>query len=437
MAATTDGSPVSPVPDRRTHPVRWLVVIVTAAILARLGFVALFPETLTLETSGYDAYAVNLSDGRGYTRFDDRAGDSDLPPLYPFFLAGVYSLFGRGAIPVAMVQTALDGLTIVLIYRIGRRVAGEGVGLLSAAFYGAYPYLLYQNLTVNDTALFILLLAASVWLGYRIYDARGIRWAVALGVVVGVAALTKSLILLLWPLLVLWWLRRLGWRDALHLGLAGGLTTAAVLTPWVIRNSLLDGELVFISTNGGSNLHQGNNPCVVDYLRQGWDAQWVDCLATAPAGLSEPALDRWHREQALAYLWANPEAWPRLFVTKLWALWNPSITPARLPPGAAGSDDPVSLYSTPAFQAARTVHLLYFGPMLVLGAFGIVIAWRDRLPVEPLWAVLAAITIVYVIFHPSTRYRSPADPFLFVFSALAAVRLWGWVQARRRPRGAS
>jgi hypothetical protein len=270
-----------------------------------------------------------------------------------------------------------------------------------------------------------------------VYDSRQGRWAVAFGLVVGVAALTKALILLLWPLLILWWLRRLGPRDAFRLALAGGLTTVAVLTPWVVRNSLLHGEVVLMSTNGGSNLHQGNNPCVVDYLRQGWDAQWVDCLATAPAGLSEPALDRWHREQALAYLQANPEAWPRLFGTKLWALWNPSITPARLPPEAAGSDDPVSLYSTPAFQAARSIHLVYFGSMLILGVLGIGIAWRARMPIEPLLAVLIAITSAYVIFHPSTRYRSPADPFLFIFSAIAVVRLWWRVQPRRRDRGAS
>jgi 4-amino-4-deoxy-L-arabinose transferase-like glycosyltransferase len=425
------------VADSKTHPVRWLVVIVSVAIVARLGFVALFAETLSLETSGYDAYAVHLLHRGGYTRFDDRTGDSDLPPLYPFFLAGVYSLFGRGAIPVALVQTALVGLTIVVLFAIGRRVGGEAVGLLSAAFYGAYPYLLYQNLTVNDTGLFILLLATSVWLSYRVYDTRNPRWAVAFGAVVGLAALTKAVILLLWPLLALWWLRRLGRRHALRLALASGLTTVAVILPWVVRNSLLHGEIVFISTNGGSNLHQGNNPCVVDYLRQGWDAQWVDCLATAPAGLGEPALDRWHREQALAYLWATPEAWPRLFGTKLWALWNPSLMPSRLPPGAAGSDDPVSLYNTPPFQAARNVHLLYFGSMLILGLIGIGMAWRARLPIEPLLAVLVAITLVYVIFHPSTRYRSPADPFLFIFSAVAVVRLWGWMRDRWRPKAAS
>jgi 4-amino-4-deoxy-L-arabinose transferase-like glycosyltransferase len=374
--------------------------------------------------------------GRGdYTRFDDLTGDSDLPPLYPFFLAGVYSLFGRGAIPVALVQTALVGLTIVVLFAIGRRVGGEAVGLLSAAFYGAYPYLLYQNLTVNDTGLFILLLAASVWLSYRVYDSRQVRWAVALGAVVGLAALTKTFILLLWPLWFLGWLRRLGAREAIRLALAGGLTTVAVLAPWVVRNTRLQGELVFISTNGGSNLHVGNNPCVIEYLGHGWEPQWSECLQPAPSGLSEVAQDQWHRQRAIEYLLDNPQTLPLLVATKLVTLWSPAIMPSGIPPGT--TDDVALLYTTPAFQLARKLHLLYFGPLLVLGALGVVRAWRERMPVEPLVSVLAAVTITYLIFHPATRYRSPADPFLFVFSAVAAVRLWGWMRDRWRSKAAS
>ena len=160
---------------------RWLILIILGAILGRVAFIGLFGHTLSLQTSGYDTYAVNLIDGHGYTRFADYHADSDLPPLYPFFLAGVYELFGRDPIPVALVQTGLDALVVLLVFWIGRRVAGEPVGLLAAAFYGFYPYLLYQNLTLNDTGMFILLLTAGIAAAYRVRDTRGWRWAVALG----------------------------------------------------------------------------------------------------------------------------------------------------------------------------------------------------------------------------------------------------------------
>ncbi len=402
---------------------RWLAAILLVTVLGRVAFILLFDHTLSLQTSGYDTYAVNLIEGRGYTRFDDRSGDSDLPPLYPFFLAGVYEVLGRDPIAVAVVQIGLDALTVLLLFWIGRRVAGEAVGLLAAAFYGAYPYLLYQNLTLNDTGVFIFLLAAGIAAAYKARDTRNWRWAAALGVAFGLGALTKTLIVLVLPLLALWWWHALGLRRAVILGAASGIALALVIAPWAVRNTRLHGELVLISTNGGSNLHQGNNPCVADYLARGWDAQWVRCIELAPPELSETEADRWHREQALTYLRENPGEWPRLFWTKLWVLWSPVIMPYDLPPDPYLVDDAVLQFESTAFQVARVVHVLYFTPLLILGLAGLILGWRDRREIAPLVAVFAAITIAYLIFHPSTRYRSPADPFVFVLAGYALLRL--------------
>lgn len=402
---------------------RWLALIVLLTVLGRVAFMLLFSHTLSLQTSGYDTYAVNVIEGRGYTRFDDRDGDSDLPPLYPFFLIAVYKTLGRDPLAVAIVQTAFDALTVLMLYWIGRRVAGVQVGLLAALLYGVYPYLLYQNLTLNDTGIFILLLAAGIAAAYKARDTLDWRWAVALGITFGLGALTKTLIVLLLPLLALWWWQTVGLRPAITLALASGITLLAVIAPWVVRNTRLHDELVVLSTNGGSNLHQGNNACVADYLARGWDAQWVNCIVLAPDDLSETEADRWHRAQALDYLRDHPDEWPRLFGTKFWVLWSPAIMPYDLPPDPYLVDDAVLQYDSTAFRIARVVHVLYFTPLLLAGIAGLVIAWRRGLEVGPLVAVFVAVTITYVIFHPSTRYRSPADPFLFILSALALVRI--------------
>ena len=42
-------------------------------------------------------------------------------------------------------------------------------------------------------------------------------------------------------------------------------------------------------------------------------------------------------------------------------------------------------------------------------------------------------TLMYLVFHPSTRYRSPTDPLLFVFSAYALVWLALWWRGRTNP----
>lgn len=409
-----------------------LVAIVAAAVLLRLAYIVAFGNTLNLQLSGYDTYASNLLAGHGYTRFPDLHPDSDLPPLYPYFLAGVYAVFGRSPITVALVQIAFDVVTLIAIYAIGRRVGHNLTGLLAAAFTGFYPYLLFQNLTVNDTGIFIMLLALGVWAAYRALDTGLLRWAVVAGTAFGLAALTKTLIVLMLPLLILWWWRHLALRKAVLLGGAMLVVFAAVIAPWIIRNTRLHGTLTSISTNDGSNLYQGNNPCVADFLLNGWDAQWTDCLNPTPPGLTELQEAAWFRDQALSYLRNHVDQWPRLFAVKLIALWSPDIMPRSVPPVAKLNDTAVLQYNQPLFQVARFVHILYFGPLLALGVIGLWRAWQDKRLIGPIVIVLAVITFAYVIYHPSTRYRSPADPFLFILSAYAF--LWVWEMRKRALR---
>jgi 4-amino-4-deoxy-L-arabinose transferase-like glycosyltransferase len=411
-----------------------LPAVLAITLLARLAYILLFGHTLHLDTSGYDVYAVNLMAGHGYTRFADLQPDSDLPPLYAFFLVGVYGLLGRGAIQVAIVQAMMDVISVAFVYLIGRRVGGELVGLLAAFFTGIYPYLLFQGVTTNDTAIFLLLLSVAIYGIYRIRDGGGLWWVAIVGLAVGVGALTKTLVLLIAPLAALWWWRWLGFPRAFARGVIFAAVSVAVLAPWVYRNTQLHGHFTLISTNDGSNLHQGNNTCVADYLAQGWDAQWVRCLPPTPSGLNELEESRWHRDQAITYLRENPSQWARLFGIKLYTLWSIELLPRTVPPMADLGNDFVLQYETPLFQAARVIHILYWGPLLLAALWGWFRATRAKAAIAPLLMVCLAITIAYVIYHPSTRYRSPADPFVFVLSAYALAPVVSAVLKRWRAK---
>ncbi|MEO8398033.1 MAG: hypothetical protein ABI700_33875, partial [Chloroflexota bacterium] len=66
--------------------------------------------------------------------------------------------------------------------------------------------------------------------------------------------------------------------------------------------------------------------------------------------------------------------------------------------------------------------------LLALALVGVALTlkrWRD---LALLWFVQISMTIMYVVFHPSTRYRVPSDPLLFLFSAYTLV--WAWTQVR-------
>jgi 4-amino-4-deoxy-L-arabinose transferase-like glycosyltransferase len=422
------------------RPKRILILVVVLAVAARLAYVVLFGHTLNLRLSGYDTYATNLLAGHGYTRFADLHPDSDLPPLYSFFLAAVYTVFGRSAIPVALIQIVFDAVTMITIYAIARRMAGdnngEWVGVLAAAFVGFYPYLLFQNLTANDTCIFIMLVALGVWCLYRLHETSQWRWAFVTGLLFGLAALTKTLVALTLPIIALWWWRAVGFKTAFKYAITLGVGFALITFPWIVRNTALNGELTFISTNDGTNLAQGNNPCSIEFLINAWDVQWTQdnprCMGKPPADYNDKEQTKWYRNQAINYLTNNLSSLPQLIALKFMNLWSPEIMPRSVPPDAVKYDNAVDQYDGGVFQIARTIHLFYFTPLLILGVFGWWRAWRDKQTVLPILISPAAVTISYLIYHTSTRYRSPADPFVFVGAAYGVMWLWNRIQARSK-----
>jgi hypothetical protein len=89
-------------------------------------------------------------------------------------------------------------------------------------------------------------------------------------------------------------------------------------------------------------------------------------------------------------------------------------------------------YSTSLLDTVgRPLHVIYFGGLLLLALVSLPLTahlWRE---VALLWFVQLSMTVIYVAFHPSTRYRSPSDPLLFVMSAAALVLLWERWRKRR------
>ncbi|MCY4527051.1 MAG: hypothetical protein OXB89_10655 [Anaerolineaceae bacterium] len=132
--------------------------------------------------------------------------------------------------------------------------------------------------------------------------------------------------------------------------------------------------------------------------------------------------------------------------------WSVDIQPSRNPPVSVtgenvaedceagviaittiGADDPMRVYDeSAAARLFRVVHRYAFGNLLLLALAGLVITRRRWRELSPLWLALLSMTLVYVVYHPGTRYRAPTDPLLFLFSASALLALWRRWWVRRR-----
>ena len=446
-----------------------LSVVLLIAIVVRLMVFFVFSSVFRFEQTGavhgseaYDTYAQNLLQTGVYGRISG-IPDAVIPPLYSYVLAGVYAVLGRNGLAVAASNILFDCLSIICLYQIGKRLfkRGDWIGALAGLLYAVYPYLIFQNLTLIDTAFFMTLLYAFVLLIVLLRERSALdkgTWGLALltGVILGLSMLTRALLPALALLMALWFLFRLSlWQTIARL-LPVAVVGLVVMLPWIIRNYNVYGALVPTALNYGDNFYQGNSEYTIPYFRAGYDVQWVP----APPIKASDALSLQASQERFAfgvsYLQTHPEQIPDLIWTKFLVHWSIDIAPRKnpvsgqvprldyhgnaiqatdaqgdlqlgqLPPG-----DPVGEYSSPLFdRVGRPIHIVYWGGLLLLGIVGIVLTWRQWRDASLLWFVQISMMVMYIIFHPSTRYRVPTDPLLFLFSAYTLLWLWQRLQQR-------
>src|SRR5919201_5930591 len=96
-------------------------LLLVVALLIRIGYIEATPDyDLVHDAWGYDYHARSLAIGEGYGLSHERP-TAFRPPGYPFFLAGVYKVFGvqesprHERLPVARYAQAVIGTIVVAL----------------------------------------------------------------------------------------------------------------------------------------------------------------------------------------------------------------------------------------------------------------------------------------------------------------------------------
>ena len=192
-------------------------------------------------------------------------------PLYPTFLSVVYFLAGTGSsrfFAARIAQAIFLGAPLApLTYFVAKRLFAlpleegimreEFVAHTSAWIVAAYPMLLIYPLGLGTENPFFVLLMISFLFLLKVVERQTTFNFVFSGMLLGLAALTRSVIIAFSLFAILWVWFSLGHkRGAVLLAIAFGLTVG----PWIIRNSLLHGKLTGIETSMGYNLYLGYHP---------------------------------------------------------------------------------------------------------------------------------------------------------------------------------
>ncbi len=378
------------------------VVLFTVALLVRLlfnvfvtglenGGLELFPDG-----KEYDALGLSLAEGSGYAR--NNVPDTYRPPGYPLFLSAVYTLFGHSVAAVKALQSILDAATCVMILLIGSRLFTRRVGVIAGTIATVYPFLIVYTGFVLSETLFVFLSVVFLYALIRFREDGSRRWLAVSGLLLGGMNLTRPVVLLL-PLLLFCWLWvELGTRrQAAVLAATLALWMLVPILPWTVRNYLVRHSFILIADHHWVALYAANNRQI---LR---DPEKI-------GGWIQPQGGEDYRSEYLSFMRDvaihEPLELVRLEFHKLHRFWNIVPTSSR----TTFRDTLISVCS--------------YGVLLPFAVAGMALSWKMPHPPWLLFIWILNFCLMALILYGSTRFRSPIEPALVLFGALALERAW-------------
>jgi 4-amino-4-deoxy-L-arabinose transferase-like glycosyltransferase len=403
------------------------VALVLAALGLRLAYVHATPGyVLRNDAYDYDTHARSIAEGHGYSKTLAHGRPTAFrPPGYPYFLGGVYKVFGvaqasdHRRLHVARVAQALVGTAIVVLVGVlAAQLWGWGLGLVALALSAVYVPLITVGGAVMSEPLFdVFMLGALVAAVAHRRSPHRSRWALVAGLLAGLAILTRAnATVLLLPLAWALWDGR-PWRSRTALGPPVVLVVVAVLmvVPWTIRNAVELHAFVPVSTQLGSALAGTYNDQARDDQRD--PASWRS-ISHIPAfadlwrnvrTIPEPTMEKELRRRAQRYIREHPTYvatvawWDIRRVLDLGGVHRWRHTAATITIDRTWADRGV-------------VCFWIFAALSLVGAF----TRRARGVPGYVWAVpaLMFLSVVFLVVE-TPRYRTPIDPFVILLAAAA------------------
>lgn len=305
------------------------------------------------------------------------------------------------------VTATLGVVTIAVIGLIGRRLGGDRVGLIAAALAAAYPNLWINDGLVMSESLCALLIALILLVMLRLLERPTPGQAILLGVLVGLAVLTRSELIIALPLIGfvgLRWVRPR--RETVRVVAATGLAAIVVIAPWIIYNLSRFDDPVLLSTNDGTTLIGANCPETYSSAALGgWSLYCVLDVQGAP-GVDDSVRSSLQKSTAVAYA--------RDHLSRL-----PLVALARLGRSADLFEVDNLVHQDVGEEKARWASWAGIVSWWVLAPLaGIGIARSRRRDATVLLIPVVLVVITSAAFYGAHRLRLPLEPVVVLGAAM-------------------
>jgi Dolichyl-phosphate-mannose-protein mannosyltransferase len=417
--------------------VLWVLVIVLAvAFVARVVAAAVGWDFRV----GSDAYVYERLAAQLYHEGEfgvpGSANPYDFAPGAPLFAAAIYNLIGDVSPLAARLGLAVAGtLGVLVVYLLGRRIAGPRAGVLAAGLAAVYPPTLFYTSLLSGEPLAILTVAGAVLAFLWAADRGRSPWAWALpGLLLGLTAFLRPEYLLLTVLLALLAAVLVGLRAGPWRGVAAGgllaVAFAVTIAPWTVIASNDLGRFVPVSTGGGKalfigtyvpgdGLHErtkahlyhrfhGTDPTPEQLRMLPMNPLLDEVAKEYPQLRRDEALGRVGRENLIRWATEEPRAVAQMMAGKIAHMWHGAGSPSYAPAGGA-------------------VHYL----VLVAGLAGLVLLIvRRRWEVLPILVLLVGISLIGGLLLAGTRRNLPVMPLVIALAGASVIAAADWVRVR-------
>jgi 4-amino-4-deoxy-L-arabinose transferase-like glycosyltransferase len=358
------------------------------------------------------------------------------PPGYPTFVGAVAWAVYHSPIPdddgavvraVGFVQALLGVLSILMLYELARRVAGEIVGLVAALMLAIFPGLVTLTATLQLETVFITLTLATMLVVLPLATTTEPKRSRLLigGAVIGAVALVRPTIaLLVVAYLVTRLVMRRPWRETVVGVLLIVVAMLALVIPWTIRNALDTHQFVAMSTGIGPALCMARNVEASGHI----DSRVLAARCQSPVKDRSPsdediATNNFATRQAIKWTVHHPLDELRMWWWRSFYAYQHDTT---------GFDD-YSRFMSPRWR--EVLGTVSDSASFVVLALAVLGAVAVLLTSGSAGVFLVASTVCFaavpIMLFGDPRYRMPAEPLFIVLAAAAVCAAVDGIRSRR------